>query len=331
MVKKATWLITGGCGFLGTALIRKIQADLPEIQLRVLDNLSVGSKEDLKEVAPYFQEVSDFSQQDSSVALMVGDITDKATVGKATQGVDAIVHLAANTGVPISIEDPVKDFESNVIGTFNLLESCRNGGIPKFVLASSSAPIGDTEPPVHEEIAPHPKSPYGSSKLFGEAYCSSYFHSYGVKTIALRFGNVFGPGSYKKQSVVAKFVNQILNNEELEIYGNGKQTRDFIYVEDLLDAIIKSMESELGGEVFQIATNKERTVNELTEALVEEMKTRGYSSKVKHGEVRLGDVFRNYSDTSKAFKLLNWKAGFSFEEGIRLTVDDLISKHDNCI
>ena len=165
------------------------------------------------------------------------DIRNREGLRKIVSGSSAVVHLAAQTGVIPSLEDPAFDMEQNVGGTLNLLEACRIAGTPRFVLASSSAPLGEQEPPIDESKVPRPLSPYGASKLAGEGYCSAYAGSFGLETIALRFSNVYGPRSTYKGSVVAKFIKNILSGIPLTIYGSGGQTRDFIYVEDLCDAI----------------------------------------------------------------------------------------------
>ena len=139
----------------------------------------------------------------------------------ATEGADVVIHLAANTGVGPSVENPRMDCETNVTGTLNALEAARAAGAGRFVFASSGAPLGVQTPPLHEEMAPHPASPYGASKLAGEGYCSAWFHSFGVETVVLRFGNVYGEGSTRKASVVAKFIKRALAGEVLEIYGDG--------------------------------------------------------------------------------------------------------------
>jgi UDP-glucose 4-epimerase len=212
--------------------------------------------------------------------------------------------------------------ESNVIGTFNLLEAAKHNGVKRFVFASSGAPIGEVEPPIHEELAPHPISPYGASKLAGEAYCSAYNKTFGIQTVILRFGNVFGPRSKHKSSVVAKFIMQALRGETLEIYGDGLQTRDFIHIDDLIQAIVMSAYvSSIGGEIFQIATNKEHTINELVDILIPLLKKAGFKTiNIENKEPRLGDVKRNYSDTTKAQTILNWDAWTSFQEGIDATL-----------
>jgi len=317
------WLITGGCGFIGTSLISKLQLQGGH-QVRVLDNLSTGSREDLALVCA-FQETGpdDIKEFTANVELVVGDILDEQLANKVVQGADIIVHLAANTGVGPSVEDPRSDCYANVIGTFNYLEAARKCRIPRFIFASSGAPAGEVEPPIHEELPPHPVSPYGASKLAGEGYCSAYFRTFGVDTVALRFGNVYGPGSVHKGSVVAKFIRRALEGEPLEIYGDGLQTRDFIYIDDLIEAImLAATRPNIGGEIFQIATNRETTVGELTEQLVESLNAKGVTGiHVVNTEARLGDVKRNYSDTSKAKSRLGWSPKTDLQTGLTNTID----------
>ena len=316
-----TWLITGGCGFIGTTLIKNILAQDESACIRVLDNLSVGTTDDLGEVCE-FELISSFTVPDpKGIQLVVGDIRDTELLDRVTVGIGCIVHLAANTGVPNSVASPRLDFELNVIGTYNVLEAARNNNIDKVIFASSNAPLGEVEPPVHENIAPRPISPYGSSKLSGEAYCSSFYRSFGLKTIALRFGNVYGPRSKNKSSVVAKFIKAAFDGEVCEIYGDGNQTRDFIYIDDLTGAIIKASTADVGGEVFQIASAKEHTINELVEILESRLiEIADIKMAIEFGEVRLGDIVRNYSDTSKAKEMLDWTANTTLADGIDQTI-----------
>lgn len=216
--------------------------------------------------------------------------------------------------------------ECNVIGTLNVLEAARKHGIPRVIFASSGAPVGEVEPPIHEELAPHPVSPYGASKLAGEGYCSAYYRSYGVGTVCLRFGNVYGPRSGHKSSVVAKFIRQALNGETCQIYGNGTQTRDFIYIDDLLRALLLSLERPVAGETFQIATGHERTVREVAESLSAALLRHDIEMHVAHESPRAGDVKRNYSDTRKAANLLGWQPEMDFEEGIARTVNYFLGR-----
>lgn len=319
----AKWLITGGCGFIGISLIQRL-TELGGNAIRVMDNLSVGTKTDLSGVCNFFEcSISDEFLPKLSrdqVQLIVGDIKDPIASLKCAEDMDIIVHLAANTGVESSVENPRADMEANIVGLFNMLEAARLRRIGKFIFASSGAPVGEVEPPIHEEVVPHPVSPYGASKLAGEGYCSAYFRTYGLNTIVLRFGNVYGPGSMHKGSVVAKFIKQAIRGEVSEIFGDGNQTRDFIYISDLVEAIIKSSACECGGEIFQIASSREHTVNEVAMALKKILSNYGYSMSITYGDRRVGDVLRNYSDTSKASKLLGWQTDHDLIKGLTKTV-----------
>ena len=321
------WVITGGCGFLGTSLIRYL-TDTGGHAIRIIDNLSVGTVDDLNNVCDFVETREEyFDFQNNQVELIVGDILDEKLADSVVRGADVIVHLAANTGVGPSVENPRFDCHSNVLGTLNYLEAARQNKVPRFVFASSGAPAGEVEPPIHEELPAHPVSPYGASKLAGEGYCSAYNKTFGIKTVALRFGNVYGPGSIHKNSVVAKFIKAALNNETLSIYGDGQQTRDFIYIDDLVNALfLASTKNGIGGEIFQIASNKETTVSEITDNIVSILNKKGIASiNVAHENERLGDVKRNYSDTNKAKNILGWQPKIDQMHGIELTIDYFIN------
>ncbi len=319
------WLVTGGCGFIGVALVKSL-VDEGGHAVRVVDNLAVGTREDLGGVCEFVEaspaEVGPMASG-PAVELVVGDILDEGLALRAAEGAGTIVHLAANTGVAPSVEDPRGDCLANVIGTLNYLEAARHNGVERFVFASSGATIGEVEPPIHEEMPPHPVSPYGASKLSGEAYCSAYSRTFGVETVALRFGNVYGPLSNHKNSVIAKFIKRATRGEVLEIYGDGTQTRDFIFIEDLTRAVRLAAAAEgVGGEVFQIATNAETSVQEMVEELIPVLAAGGINDvEVRRAAPRLGDVMRNYSDTSKAARMLGWRAEVALKEGLRRTVD----------
>jgi len=323
------WLITGGAGFIGTNLISHLLKEDPHTSIRILDNLSVGTREDLADVCTLGQ----LGSQSSNVELVVGDIRNHETCLECCKGIDIVAHLAASTGVPTSVENPKDDMEANVIGTFNMLEASRHNGAKKFIFASSGAPVGEVEPPIHEELAPHPVSPYGASKLTGEAYCSAYYKTFGLKTISLRFGNVYGPGSKHKSSVVAKFIRLAMRGETLEIYGDGKQTRDFIYIDDLVRAIYSAASvSGVEGETFQIATNAETTVRDLIAQLLPMLSDSGYNNvNVVYGETRHGDVRRNFSDTSKARRMLDWSSKVNLNNGLGRTVKWFLSRTSSII
>lgn len=318
------WLITGGCGFIGTSLINQLVRKEGN-EIRVVDNLSIGTKDDLGAICKYEElspTVKQFSSPRNKVQLIVGDILDEDLALRIVAGMDILVHLAANAGVELSVNNPRGDCLTNVVGTLNYLEAAKCHKIKRFIFASSGAPLGEVNPPIHEEIAPHPVSPYGASKLSGEGYCSAYFYTFGIPTVVLRFGNVYGPGSKRKSSVVAKFIRQALSNEVFQIYGDGQQTRDFIFIDDLIRAIRYAVEIEgIGGNVFQIASNTETTVGELTENLIAILADAGIRDvMVKQSAARLGDVKRNFSDTSKAKKILCWEPKVDLVEGLRRTV-----------
>jgi UDP-glucose 4-epimerase len=353
------WLITGGCGFIGLNLVKNLIKE-GEHYIRIVDNLSVGSREDLSQICNFNefdlktsrpspsacitghpQPFSNSSNETKSSALpaglsimpgkvdlIVNDILDAEIATKIAEGIDIIVHLAASTGVDPSVEDPKSDCLNNIVGTINYLEAARYNNIKRFIFASSGAPVGECEPPIHEEIVPHPVSPYGASKLSGEAYCSAYFQSFGVETVVLRFGNVYGPLSAQKNSVVAKFIKRALEGKPLIIYGDGKQTRDFIFVEDLVKAVLLSATSKnICGETFQIATSAETSIEELIEKLLPILGNSGLIEvKVYHAKPRVGDVKRNFSDTSKAQKILGWHAKTELSDGLKRTLEWFLEK-----
>lgn len=324
------WLVTGGCGFIGRNLISRLLHDSNAI-VRVVDNLAVGTREELGALYPIGEDFPDNEAEWDSerrLALVVGDIRDEHLGYRATEGADVIVHLAGNTGVSSSMDDPRMDCLTNVIGTMNFLEACRKHNVSRFVFASSGASIGDRTPPLHEELAARPVSPYGASKLAGEAYCSAYKHGFGVDSVALRFGNCYGPLSTHKGSVVAKFIREALTGVPWEIYGAGGQTRDFIFVDDVVEAILLAANTPgIGGEVFQIATSTETTVLELASMLSKILERRGVKpAAVRHSVARVGDVLRNYSDTRKAYTMLGWSARVPLEDGLKRTVDWFLQK-----
>ena len=297
------WLVTGGCGFIGSNLAAYLKERGDSV--RVLDNLSVGSREDLEAVV-------------RGVELVGGDITDSKAVEKALDGIDRVVHLAAHTGVMPSLKDPLFDCQQNVTGTLTVLEAARRAEVESLVFASSGAPLGDQDPPLDEQKVPKPLSPYGASKLAGEAYCSAYHGSFGFNAVALRFSNAYGPYSFKKGSVVAEFFRRILAGKPLVVYGNGEQTRDFIHVRDLCQAMVKAAESKADGEVFQIATGEETSVNSLVQkikSLVEPDK----KVEVEHQPARIGEVLRSVADISKARRMLGFDPQVKLDQGLEET------------
>ncbi len=297
-----TVLVTGGCGFIGSNLVRRLAAR--GVRLRLLDNLSVGTRDTLP--------------PGSGVDLIVGDIRDGAVVARAVEGVEAVVHLAASTGVSDSVSDPASDFDANVVGTFNLLRASVAASVRRFVFASSNAAIGEHPPPVDELRVPRPISPYGAGKLAGEGYCAAFAAAYGLQTFVLRFSNVYGPGSTHKTSVVARFIREGLQKGAVTVYGDGRQTRDFLYVEDLCSAVEAALAATGSGEVFQIASGTETTVLTLV-ATLKAVAARDFD--VVFAPARAGDIARNVSDISKATRLLGYRPVVPLEDGLRRTCD----------
>ncbi|MFP4365362.1 MAG: NAD-dependent epimerase/dehydratase family protein [Spirochaetia bacterium] len=295
-------LVTGGCGFIGVNCIRQLLKN--DAEIIVYDNLSMGKEED---IAKY------------DVELIKGDVKDYEKLAEASKGCDSVIHLAAHTRVIESIEDPRTSMMDNVLGTFNVLEACRNNNIKRVVIASTGgAIIGDAEPPVHEGMVPKPISPYGASKLCCEAYCSAYAGSYGVNCIALRFANVYGPFSYHKGSVVAKYFKNILQDNPLTVFGDGTQTRDFVFVEDLCEAIEKAVYSQIQGfEAFHLGSGIETSVNTLLEYVKQIIGNTEYP--VKYEPARAGEVYRNYTIIDKAKKMLHFNPKNNFREGLQKT------------
>lgn len=321
------WLITGGCGFIGRNLLLRASENSSAV-FRIVDDLSTGTREELALLTDFSEldsakasiDWSDWSR--SGVELIKADVRDLAVALQVTAGADVAVHLAANTGVGPSIEDPMRDCSINVVGTLTYLEACRLNGVRRLIFASSSASVGECKPPLHEELASHPASPYGASKLAGEAYCQAYSRSFGLETTALRFGNCFGPLSSHKSSIVAKLTREAFAGTPWEIFGDGEQTRDFIYVEDVVDAIVSAATTDgISGEVFQIASNTETTISELATKLAAVLKHQGVNPPgMRYGKPRGGDVRRNYSDIAKARARLGWSPRVSLDEGLKRTV-----------
>ncbi|MBA7541927.1 UDP-N-acetylglucosamine 4-epimerase [subsurface metagenome] len=301
-----TALITGGCGFIGTNLVKYL-ADRG-YQIRILDNLSTGKEENLRKL----------QSQDSrllTVDLIIGDIRNQDVVSEAVKGVDAVVHLAAHSSVIDSLENPKETWDINVVGTLNLLEACRQKGVAKFILASSNAVVGEQPPPIDELKMPKPLSPYGASKLAAEALCSSYYHSFGLRTISLRFANCYGPYSEHKPSIISRVIRWAKEEKPVIIYGDGNQTRDFIHVDDVCQAIHLSLIAKdlVYGEVFQIASGVETTINSLAR-LIKEITERELP--IIYEPERKGEIRRNYSDISKARRLLKFRPEIGLRDGL---------------
>ena len=335
--------ITGGAGFIGANLVEYlIQKGCHNI--KIYDNLSVGKKEYIEEVLSKFgifkkriykKKITyhiSHNQYPITLVLIIANILDSNALLHETKDYDAIIHLAAHTRVIESLKNPRENFTVNSIGTFNLLEAARKNKVKKFIFASSNAAVGEQIPPINEKMIPNPLSPYGASKLYGEALCAAYYHSYGLRTVALRFANAYGPYSVHKTSVVAKFIRRVKQKKALEIYGDGQQTRDFIHAQDVCQAIYLSLtpysishtpdkviRGGIYSEIFQIATGKEIKIIDLANVIRDLFNMR--KTDIKFSSKRKGEIVKNYSDISKSRKLLDFKPNIKLKEGIKALIN----------
>jgi UDP-glucose 4-epimerase len=293
-------LITGGAGFIGRHLADHL-AGRDDTEVTVIDNESLGDRKHL-----------DLDR----VRFIQGDLRSLDDLRSAIQGQDAVVHLAADTRVMDSIENPRHNFENNVIGTFNLLEVSRELGVGRVVAASTGGAIlGDVEPPVHEQMPPQPTSPYGASKLMLEGYLSAYSSSFGLSSCALRFSNIYGPRSFHKGSVVAHFFKQVIAGQPLVVYGDGSQTRDYLYVGDLVEAIRVALDSDVQG-AYQLGSGAPTTLNQL----IEEMQTViGRDLDVVYSDFRAGEVRDTWCQVDKARQAFGYDPRTTLHDGLRST------------
>ena len=299
-----TVLVTGGAGFIGSNLARWLAARGDHV--RILDDLSIGQPAYLAGT-PH--------------DLRQGSLADPMAVAEAVSGVDAVVHLAARAGIDDSVRDPLGTFEANVAWSVALLEAARLAGVRRFVFASSNAAAGDHEPPSDEADLPHPVSPYGASKLAIEAYAGAYAATYGLTACSLRFSNAYGPNSLHKRSVVAAWLRAALAGEPITIHGDGGQTRDLVYVDDLAAAITAALdapEDRVAGELFQAGTGVETTIAGLAEAIGRAV---GRELQIVHGPARAGDVRRNVAAVDKAARVLGYRAAVRLDDGLARTAD----------
>jgi UDP-glucose 4-epimerase len=295
-------LVTGGAGFVGATLVRRLVA--AGRRVRVLDNYSTGDAEHLAGV---------------DAELIAGDILDADALDAAVAGMDAVVHLAAAGSVIMSIADPAANFDANVLGTFRVLDAARRAGVERTVQASTGgALIGDATPPVSEASLPKPLSPYGASKLAGEGYAHAFAASYGLRTMALRFANAYGPWSEKKPGAITKFFRAIHTGEPIVIYGDGSSSRDYTHVDDIARAIELALERDVpGGTVLHIASGVETTVSELADLCRAAAGAPGHP--IEYRSARVGEVGRNFASYELARQVLGYAPSIGREEGIRRT------------
>jgi UDP-glucose 4-epimerase len=305
----ALYLITGIGGFIGSSLARALLAK--NEQVRGVDNFSTGKRENLQEILPRI----DFRE---------ADILDLDAMHEACAGVDYVLHQAAIPSVPKSVLDPVGSNRVNIDGTVNMLVASRDAKAKRVVYAASSSAYGDNPNlPKHEAMAPDPISPYAVAKLASEHYMISFFRCYGLETVSLRYFNVFGPHqdpSSQYSGVLAKFITQMLREEQPTIFGDGEQSRDFTYIDNVVEANLLACHasSQAAGKVFNVATGRRVTLNE-TFQLLRGMTS--YKGQPIYGPERGGDIKHSLADISQAEKYLGYKSKVDFETGLQRTVE----------
>ena len=301
------YLVTGGAGFIGSYLVRYLLNKGERV--RVLDNFSTGHRSNLSEVI-------------SSLELLEGDITNIQSVQEAVYGVDYILHQAALPSVPRSVEDPLSSHDANASGTLNLLIGAKEAGVRRLVYASSSSVYGaNPQLPKVETMRTEPLSPYAVAKLAAENYCSVYHRLYGLETVSLRYFNVFGPRQDPNSpysGVVSRFIDAIKNEKQPTIYGDGEQTRDFTYVDNVAQAnFVACHEDKAAGGVYNIGCQVRVSINELWHQMVE---FSGSNLTAVYGPHRAGDVPHSLADISAARRDLNFDPQVGVSQGLKSTL-----------
>jgi nucleoside-diphosphate-sugar epimerase len=304
------YLVTGGAGFIGSHIVERLLKEGNFV--RVLDNFSSGKEENLT-----------FAKDSKEFELIRRDIRDKDICDKATQGIDYVLHQAALRSVPKSMDDPLSYNDVNINGTLFMLQAAAKNKVKRFVFASSSSIYGDTDKfPEKETDLPAPISPYALSKLTGEHYCNIFSKFFFLDTVCLRYFNVFGPRQSLDDEyavVVPKFIHCILNDEQPPIFGDGKQSRDFTFIDNVVEAnILAATTDGIKHEVFNVANGKDNSVLGLVDSL---NKLIGKSIKAKLLPVRAGDVFKTLADISSISKVLGYKSKVDFEQGLKKTIE----------
>jgi UDP-glucose 4-epimerase len=306
----ALYLITGVAGFIGSSLARTVLARGDKV--RGIDNLSTGKRDNVADVS-------------GQIDFREADLLDLDAVHDACRGVDYVFHEAAIPSVPKSVLDPLGSNRANVDATVHLLIAAKDAKVKRVVYAASSSAYGDTPTlPKHEGMPPKPISPYAVAKLASEYYMKSFYRCYGLETVCLRYFNIFGPRqdpTSPYSGVLAKFITQMLRGEQPTVFGDGTQSRDFTYIDNVVEANLlaaRAPASQAAGEVFNVATGTRVDLNETFQLL---KKIIGYKGELKYAPERAGDVKHSLADLSLTEKHLGYKPKVSFEEGLRRTVE----------
>jgi len=303
-------LVAGGAGFIGSHIVDELLRR--DIEVIVLDNLYTGQLDNISH-----------HKENKNFQFVEGDVRNSDQIKSVMNGVDAVFNEAAVVSVSRSMENPLLANEVNVTGTLNLLKVSLDAGVKRFIQASSASVYGDTkELPLTEDLPSKPVSPYAVSELAAENYARVFWTAYGLETVCLRYFNVYGPRqTYSPYSgVITIFVNQLLRNQQPIIFGDGRQTRDFVYVKDVVAANMLALtKSEATGEVFNIATGTATTIDRLVENLREIMDKKDL--RPIHKDPRPGDIWHSYASIEKARKILGYKPTFSLKTGLTKLVE----------
>ncbi len=302
------FLVTGGAGFVGSHLTEGLIARGHKV--RVIDNFATGKRKNIAHLL-------------DKIELIEGDIRNPEDCKKAVDGVSVVLHQAAVPSVPKSVQDPVTSHQANIDGTFNMLMAAKDADVKRFVYAASSSAYGDTEvSPKHEKILPGPKSPYAVNKLVGEYYCRAFYECFGLQTISLRYFNVFGPRqdpASQYAAAIPAFVTAILEDRQPTVYGDGEQSRDFTFVENVIEAnILAAGAPETHGEVVNIACGQSVTINAIIKQINELL---GKNIEPIYADPRPGDVRHSLADVSLAREVIGYEPVVYFDEGLKRAID----------
>jgi nucleoside-diphosphate-sugar epimerase len=303
----AQYLVTGGAGFIGSHLAEELMRRGHRV--RVADSLVTGRRANLSHLP--------------DVEFVQGDLADEAFAHEAVRGVEFVLHQAAIPSVPRSVKDPITSNRANVDATLNVLVAARDAGVGRLVFAGSSSAYGDTATlPKHEGMPVGPLSPYALQKVVGEQYLAMFTRLYGLQTVSIRYFNVFGPRqdpSSPYSGVISVFATALLERRPPTIYGDGEQTRDFTYVANVVDGVLRACEAPgASGEIINVATGGRISLNALFETM---RRIVGVELQPVYAEARTGDVRDSQADISKARNLLGYEPTVSFEEGLRRTIE----------
>lgn len=307
-------VITGGAGFIGSNMANALCDDNEVV---ILDDLLTGKMENIETLI-----------KNELVTLVKGSVTEPEQLKRTFEGAEYVFHLAAIPSVAKSINDPALTTEVNLTGTMNVLIASLETGVKKVVIASSASVYGNISTlPLTEDMRTYPESPYGAQKLGGEHYCRVFNEIFGIATTSLRYFNVYGPNQdpgSEYSPVIPKFISNIAKNTPPTIFGHGDQTRDFIFVEDVVHAnILAAKNTTSDGKVMNIACGQETSINHLASKIVELM---GKEIEPVHAEARDGEILRSLADISKAKHLLKFEPRFSLEEGLKMTIEHFMGK-----